>query len=146
MAVGEHVDDSVSVLSSRVGDGHGPAGPGRGDDPPVGIDDRSAFGPLLATLDTGPKKEATASRRVITAMSTARTNKVAIACCDRAGVERGQQWTEGTAIIDPDGWVVASAGPGRAMAVADVDLAAMRYDKTLTEFVDVFADRRVDLY
>ena len=54
--------------------------------------------------------------------STARTNKVAIACCDRAGVARGQQWTEGTAIIDPDGWVVASAGPGRAMVVADVKL------------------------
>jgi predicted amidohydrolase len=82
---------------------------------------------------------------VITAMSTARTNKVAIACCDRAGVERGQHWTEGSAIIDPDGWVVASAGPGTAMAVADVDLATT-HDKTLTEFVDLFADRRVDLY
>ena len=78
-------------------------------------------------------------------MSTARTNKVAIACCDRAGVERGQQWTEGSAIIDPEGWVVASAGPGTAMAVADVDLAAT-HDKTLTELVDLFADRRVDLY
>ena len=92
-----------------------------------------------------PRPEGEHPGEVITAMSTARTNKVAIACCDRAGVERGQQWTEGTAIIDPDGWVVASAGPGRAMAVADVDLAAT-HDKTLTEFVDVFADRRVDLY
>jgi predicted amidohydrolase len=82
---------------------------------------------------------------VITAMSTARTNKVAIACCDRAGVERGQQWTEGTAIVDPDGWVVAAAGPGTAMAVADVDLA-VTHDKKLTEFVDLLADRRVDLY
>jgi 5-aminopentanamidase len=82
---------------------------------------------------------------VITAMSTARTNKVAIACCDRAGVERGQQWTEGTAIVDPDGWVVASAGPGTAMAVADIDLA-VTHDKTLTEHVHLFDDRRVDLY
>jgi 5-aminopentanamidase len=92
-----------------------------------------------------PRPEGEHPGEVITAMSTARTNKVAIACCDRAGVERGQQWTEGTAIIDPDGWVVASAGPGAAMAVADVDLAAT-HDKTLTDLVDLFADRRVDLY
>jgi predicted amidohydrolase len=82
---------------------------------------------------------------VVTAMSTARTNKVAVACCDRAGVERGQPWTEGSAIIDPDGWVVASVGPGTGIAVADVDLTAT-HDKTLTEHVDLFADRRVDLY
>jgi predicted amidohydrolase len=92
-----------------------------------------------------PRPEGERPGEVITAMSTARTNRVAIACCDRAGVERGQQWTEGTAIIDPDGWVVASAGPGTGMAVADVDLAAT-HDKTLTELVDLFADRRVDLY
>jgi predicted amidohydrolase len=92
-----------------------------------------------------PRPEGEHPGEVITAMSTARTNKVAIACCDRAGVERGQQWTEGTAIIDPDGWVVAAAGPGAAMAVADVDLAAT-HDKTLTEHVDLLADRRLDLY
>ena len=92
-----------------------------------------------------PRPEGEHPGEVITAMSTARTNRVAIACCDRAGVERGQQWTEGTAIIDPDGWVVAAAGPGTAMAVADVDLAAT-HDKTLTELVDLLADRRVDLY
>jgi predicted amidohydrolase len=92
-----------------------------------------------------PRPEGEHPGEVITAMSTARTNKIAIACCDRAGVERGQQWTEGTAIIDPVGWVVASAGPGAGMAVADVDLAAT-HDKRLTEFVDLLADRRVDLY
>ena len=92
-----------------------------------------------------PRPEGEHPGEVITAMSTARTNKVAIACCDRAGVERGQQWTEGTAIVDPDGWVVASAGPGAAMAVADIDLAGT-HDKTLTEHVHLFDDRRVDLY
>jgi predicted amidohydrolase len=92
-----------------------------------------------------PRPEGEHPGEVVTAMSTARINRVAIACCDRAGVERGQQWTEGTAIIDPDGWVVATAGPGTAMAVADVDLAAT-HDKSLTELVDLFADRRVDLY
>ena len=92
-----------------------------------------------------PRPEGERPGEVITAMSTARTNKVAVACCDRAGVERGQPWTEGTTIVDPDGWVIASAGPGAAMAVADVDLAAT-HDKKLTEFVDLLADRRVDLY
>lgn len=92
-----------------------------------------------------PRPDGERPGEVITAMSTARTNKVAVACCDRAGVERGQQWTEGSAIVDPDGWVAAAAGPGTAMAIADIDLAAT-HDKSLTERVDLFADRRVDLY
>ncbi|PRC53290.1 hydrolase, partial [Mycobacterium sp. ITM-2017-0098] len=66
---------------------------------------------------------------VITAMSTARTNRVAVAACDRAGIERGQEWTAGTAIVDQDGWVVASAGLGVTMAIADVDLARSRDKK-----------------
>ncbi|MCX2934061.1 hydrolase [Mycobacterium sp. CVI_P3] len=82
---------------------------------------------------------------VITTMSTARLNRVVIAVCDRAGVERGQPWTEGSVIVDPDGWVVAEVGAGPGLAVADVDLAAT-HDKTLTEYVDLLADRRVDLY
>lgn len=82
---------------------------------------------------------------VITAMSTARTNRVAVAACDRSGVERGQAWTAGTAIIDPDGWVVAAAGPGEDMVLADVDLSVTR-DKRLTDHVDLHADRRLDLY
>ena len=92
-----------------------------------------------------PRPEGEHPGEVITAMSTARTNKIAIACCDRAGVERGQPWTEGSAIIDPDGWVVASSGPGAAIAVADIDLA-VTHDKMLAEHVDLLADRRVDLY
>jgi predicted amidohydrolase len=92
-----------------------------------------------------PRPDGERPGEVITAMSTARTNKIAVACCDRAGVERGQQWTEGSVIVDPDGWVAAAAGPGTAMAIADIDLAAT-HDKALTERVDLFADRRVDLY
>ena len=82
---------------------------------------------------------------VITAMSTARLNRVAVAACDRAGVERGQKWTGGTVIVDPDGWIAAEAGDGEAMAVADIDLRAT-HDKKLTEHVDLLADRRLDLY
>lgn len=82
---------------------------------------------------------------VITAMSAARTNHVAIAICDRAGEERGESWAQATAIIDANGWVIAAAGSGVGTAVADLDLAASR-DKRLTEYVDLFADRRTDLY
>jgi predicted amidohydrolase len=92
-----------------------------------------------------PRPEGEHPGEVITAMSTARTNRVAVACCDRAGVERGQAWTEGSAIVDPNGWIAASAGPGTAIAIADVDLDLAR-DKMLTEHVDLLADRRVDLY
>jgi 5-aminopentanamidase len=92
-----------------------------------------------------PRPEGEHPGEVITAMSTARTNRIAVACCDRAGVERGQHWTEGSVIIDPNGWIAASAGPGTAMAIADIDLALAR-DKMLTEHVDLLADRRVDLY
>jgi len=70
---------------------------------------------------------------------------VVVAVCDRAGVERGQPWTEGTVIVDPDGWVVAEAGDGPGLAITDVDLSAT-HDKTLTEYVDLLSDRRIDLY
>jgi predicted amidohydrolase len=92
-----------------------------------------------------PRPEGERPGEVITAMSTARLNRIAVAVCDRAGVERGQAWTEGTAIIGPDGWVVADAGAGPGLAIADVDLS-LTHDKTLTEYVDLLSDRRIDLY
>ncbi|MCV7179825.1 nitrilase-related carbon-nitrogen hydrolase [Mycolicibacterium sphagni] len=92
-----------------------------------------------------PRPEGERPGEVITAMSTARINRVVIAVCDRAGVERDQPWTEGTVIVDPDGWVIAEAGTGAGLAMADVDLSAT-HDKTLTELVDLFSDRRIDLY
>ena len=82
---------------------------------------------------------------LITAMSAARTNRVALAICDRTGEERGAAFAESTAIISADGWVVAETGPGLGMAVADIDMAASR-DKRLTDHVDVLGDRRLDLY
>lgn len=82
---------------------------------------------------------------VTIAMATARINHVAIACCDRAGVERGQEWTEGTTIVDENGWVVDVAGPGEGVAFAELDLTLAR-DKTLTLLGDAFGDRRPELY
>lgn len=82
---------------------------------------------------------------LITAMSAARTNRVALAICDRTGEERGATFAESTAIISADGWVVAETGPGLGSAVAEVDLGASR-DKRITDHVDVLGDRRLDLY
>lgn len=80
---------------------------------------------------------------VIIAMAAARSNRVFVACSDRSGEERGQSWTEGTTVIDTDGWIIASAQNG--MAVADVDLARAR-EKRLAPLADVIADRRPELY
>jgi predicted amidohydrolase len=77
-------------------------------------------------------------------MAAARVNRMAVACADRLGLERGQEWTGGTTIIGVDGWVAAeSRDPG--LVVADVALEPA-LDKRVTEHADVFADRRPDLY
>src|SRR5436190_819925 len=62
---------------------------------------------------------------VVVAMAAARINRVFIACADRTGVERGQEWTAGTAVINSSGWVVATPG-GSGAAIADVELAEAR--------------------
>ncbi|SBS77594.1 putative amidohydrolase [uncultured Mycobacterium sp.] len=92
-----------------------------------------------------PRPDGERPGEVITAMSTGRLNRVFVAVCDRAGVERGQPWTEGSVIVDPDGWVIADVGSGSGLAITDVDLS-LTHDKTLTEYVDLLSDRRVDLY
>lgn len=77
-------------------------------------------------------------------MATARVNRMAVACADRCGIERGQEWTAGTTIVGVDGWVAAeSRSPG--MVAADVDLVAA-LDKRLTEHADALGDRRPQLY
>jgi predicted amidohydrolase len=81
---------------------------------------------------------------VVIAMATARTNRTFIACCDRTGTERGQQWTEGTSIIDEAGWIRATPDGG-GLALAELDLALAR-TKSLTDLADVMADRRPELY
>ncbi len=77
-------------------------------------------------------------------MATAHINRVFIACCDRTGIERGQEWTAGTSLIDRGGWILdAQSGVGPARA--EVDLALAR-DKKLTELCDALSDRRPELY
>ncbi len=92
-----------------------------------------------------PRPQGERAPEVIIGMAAARINHVAIACCDRTGVEREQEWTEGTTIIDENGWVVSTAGAGVGVATAELDLVLSR-DKTLTLLGDAFGDRRPELY
>ncbi len=91
-----------------------------------------------------PRPDGERPGEVVNAMATARDSRMVVACADRAGVERGQAWTQGSAIVDADGWVAAeSRDPG--MVLADVDLEDA-LNKSLTEYADVINDRRPELY
>jgi len=81
---------------------------------------------------------------VTVGMAAAYSNHVAIAACDRVGLERGQDWNGASCIIDENGWVIATADD-RGIVSADLDLARS-HDKHLTDLVDLFGDRRPDLY
>jgi 5-aminopentanamidase len=81
---------------------------------------------------------------VVIAMGAARVNHLAIACCDRSGIERGQQWNEASVILGADGWSLADAGAS-GRAIAEVDLVASR-NKTVSPRNDLLGDRRTDVY
>jgi predicted amidohydrolase len=102
---------------------------------------------LIATPTNWPLESVPAGERVpevTVAMASAYSNHVAIACCDRAGTERGQDWNEASCIVDSHGWVVGTADAA-GIVTADIDLALSR-DKRMSEMVDVFGDRRPELY
>ena len=91
-----------------------------------------------------PRPERERPPEALIGMAAARVNRMAVACADRVGRERGQDWTGGTTIIGVDGWVAAeSRAPG--LVAADVDLESA-LDKRLTDHADAFADRRPELY
>lgn len=102
---------------------------------------------LLAVPSNWPLLPRPAGERapeVVIAMAAARVNRVALACCDRSGTERGCAWTEGTSILGPDGWVRAEADTA-GVARVDLELSETR-DKRLTERAHLFADRRPEFY
>ena len=43
----------------------------------------------------------------IQAMAAARSSRLPTVIADRVGLERGVEWTDGTAVIDGDGWIAA---------------------------------------
>src|SRR5690625_7265516 len=75
-------------------------------------------------------------------------NRVSIAACDRTGVERDTHWTSASVIVDANGWPVALADLDRSAeeaVKAAIELSESR-NKRLSDFSDVFADRRTDRY
>ncbi len=103
---------------------------------------------MLAVPTNWPYVDRPAGERppeVQIAMAAARVNRMSIICSDRAGTERGVAWNEGTTIVDADGWVVSTVGPGDGVAWADLDASDSR-KKQLAELSGVFTDRRPDLY
>jgi predicted amidohydrolase len=102
---------------------------------------------LLAVPTNWPLVPRPAGERppeAVIAMATARVNRMAVACADRLGTERGLAWTGGSTIVGVDGWVAAETRE-TGVVVADVDLGAA-LDKRLTELAHAFDDRRPDLY
>ena len=105
---------------------------------------------LLCVPTNWPREPRPAGERpmeVMRAMVAASTNRMAVAVCDRCGPERGVEWVAGSAIVGPDGWLLAGppAVPEPALLLADVDLAAAR-DKAVGPRNDALADRRPALY
>ena len=100
---------------------------------------------VLALPVNWPRAERPAGEHApetIQAMAAARASRLPTAIADRHGTERGVQWTGGTAVIDRDGWIVATPdSEGVASAVVSIDPS-----KTLGANNDVFADRRPELY
>jgi predicted amidohydrolase len=82
----------------------------------------------------------------IMAMGSARASRLPTVIADRIGtargVERGVEWTGGTAVIDGDGWIAAEPRDGVAVA----DLTIVSGDKRLNDRNDLFGDRRTALY
>ena len=81
---------------------------------------------------------------VIIGMAAARTNRMAVACCDRGGTERGIEWTSGTSIISADGWVVADSSEC-TLVIANLDLE-LATDKKISDQNNLFGDLRSDIY
>ena len=83
---------------------------------------------------------------IVRVQADASVNRLAIAACDRAGVERGTDWVGGSVIVDADGYPHSPITLGEsALAFARLDLTQSR-DKSISERNDVLADRRPELY
>ncbi|WP_309103328.1 nitrilase-related carbon-nitrogen hydrolase [Microbacterium sp.] len=80
---------------------------------------------------------------LIQAMAAARSSRLPVVIADRWGSERGVDWTDGTAIVDEQGWIVAFRAVMGATAV--LSLASAR-EKSLPPHNHLFDDRRMDIY
>lgn len=103
----------------------------------------------LVVLPTNWPDGAQLSAQVLT-MARAVENRVALVSCNRYGPENGTTFIGMSSIIDPLGYVLARAGDGEEVLVADLDLTLARQKRVATipgryEWT-VFESRRPDLY
>jgi len=90
-----------------------------------------------------PRPDGERAPELIQAMASARSSRLPVVIADRWGSERGVDWTDGTAVVDEQGWVIAT----RAVLGATADLSLSRArDKGLPPHNDLFGDRRPELY
>jgi 5-aminopentanamidase len=84
------------------------------------------------------------------AIARAAESRIFFATCNRVGVENGFSFIGRSKIISPTGAVLASAGDGEEIIVADVDLAEARVKRTINipgkYETDLFASRQPELY
>ncbi len=88
---------------------------------------------------------------VIRAQASASVDRVFVAVCDRVGPERGVEWVGGSAIVHPDGYLLALAqfdgtGEGGEQTLLAVCELADARRKGTSPHNGVVADRRPELY
>ncbi len=96
-----------------------------------------------------PSQPATRDPMAVTlTMAAAHANSLFIACADRVGVERGQEFVGRSLITDCSGWPVA--GPASAtqeeIIYAEIRLADAHEQRRLNKFNQLLQDRRNDVY
>ncbi|AOF93329.1 nitrilase family protein [Sinorhizobium sp. RAC02] len=80
--------------------------------------------------------------------AAAHSNGLFIACADRIGTERGQNFIGRSLILGPQGWPIS--GPASAdreeILLADIDLSSVADTRALNSFNHLLGDRRADVY
>jgi predicted amidohydrolase len=93
-----------------------------------------------------PRPDGERPGEIVRVQADAAVNRMAVAACDRAGLERGQDWVGGTVIVDADGYPRSEIRLGEThTALAELGLLESR-TKTISDHNDVHADRRPELY
>lgn len=101
---------------------------------------------IIAVPTNWPQRKRPSGERpheVIHAMAAAQASAIAVACCDRSGMERGVSWTDGSAIVGQDGWPKGHSSSG---GILDAEITLSPNRAEIGPRNDLFGDRRVDVY
>ncbi len=80
--------------------------------------------------------------------AAAHSNGLPIACANRIGTERGQEFLGNSVIIGADGWQLAgpASADGEEILIATIPTGVVARNRAVSERNDVFGDRRTDVY